>query len=683
MSSTPVGTTPGGISPGATPEIDRGFTGRDLCHAQHRSEHAKPGSISRAERAGLPDSATIPAMEHLVLGVTAFLVTVLAVTTLCRRTGFSAPLALILVGLLGSYLPFVHEPQLSPELIIVGALPPLLYASAVTTSLVDFRRNISAIGWLSVGLVLFTTAGVGAVVHQMLGIGWAASLAIGAVVAPPDAVAATAVARSIGLPRRVVTVLEGESLVNDATALVTLRTAIAAMGASVAVGGVLVDFVLAVAVAVAVGLLVAKVIGLCFKWLEDPLTSTALSLMAPFAAYVPAEELHGSGVLAVVVAGLVLGNKSPRIQSGQARLTQRINWSTIQFLLENSVFLLIGLQVRQVVDDARGTDLGWGQVLAVCLAVLATVMVLRVVWIFATRVLVHIGPRQQTTPARESLITSWAGMRGVVTLAAALTLPESTPYRSVLILVAMAVTLGTLLIQGLTLPALARRAGVFGPDPREDTLQEATIYQHAVAAGQASAAAAARPGDEETLERIREQGERRINSVWERLGRPEEEVETPSESWRRLRAAAIAGERAEVLRLRDAGEAEHEVLNRVLGALDMEEASILKFNEAAEKLRNSPLRPQLPDAPCEHLAAAPCSVEPTTAGYCPECREQGTDPVHLRLCLTCGHVGCCDSSVGRHGTAHHEQTGHPVMRSIEPGENWRWCFVDEVLGAGS
>lgn len=611
------------------------------------------------------------------------MVTVLAVASLCRRWGLNAPLVLLLVGLLGSYLPFVQEPHLSPEVILIGALPPLLYASAITTSLVDFRRNLSAIGWLSIGLVIFTTVGVGVVVHHMLGIGWAPALALGAVVAPPDAVAATAVARSIGLPRRVVSVLEGESLVNDATALVSLRTAITAMGASVAVGGILLDFAQAVLVAVVVGLVVARVVGLCFRITEDTNTSTALSLMTPFVAYVPAEGLGGSGVLAVVVAGLMLGHYSPQVQSGQARLAQRINWRTIQFALENAVFLLIGLQARSIVNDARGSDLGMVRVLALCFATLATVIVLRVLWVFATRLLVHIGPRQQTTPARESLVISWAGMRGVVTLAAALTLPHSTPYRSVLILVALAVTLGTLLLQGLTLLVLARHAGVFGPDPREDTLQEATIYQHAVAAGQKAALQVSRPGDEKLLEKLARQGDQRINSVWERLGRPDEDVETPSESWRRLRQAAIRGERAEVLRLRDSGQAEHEVLTRVLFALDLEEASILRFSETAEKVRNAPLRPQLPDSPCQHLAESPSSVEPTTAGYCASCREEGTDPVHLRLCLTCGHVGCCDSSVGRHATAHFRETGHPTMRSIEPGEDWRWCYEDELLGAGS
>ncbi|MEL4356557.1 MULTISPECIES: Na+/H+ antiporter [unclassified Luteococcus] len=622
-------------------------------------------------------------MEHLVLGATAFLVTVLAVTALCRRFGLNAPLVLIVIGLLGSYLPFIHEPQLSPEVILIGALPPLLYASAVTTSLMDFRRNASAIGWLSVGLVLFTTAGVGAVVHQLLGIGWAASLAIGAVVAPPDAVAATAVARSIGLPRRVVSVLEGESLVNDATALVSLRTAIAAMGASVAVGSVLLDFLRAVVVAIVVGLVVAKLANLCFRWTDDAATSTALSLLVPFVAYVPAEELHGSGVLSVVVAGLMIGHASPAIQSGQTRLAQQINWHTVQFLLENAVFLLIGLQVRSIVNNARGTDLTVGRVLFACLATLLTVMVLRVVWVLGTRVLVHIGPTQQTTPARESAVISWAGMRGVVTLAAALTLPEHTPYRSVLILIALAATMGTLLIQGLTLPIIARNIGIHGPDPREDTLQEATIYQHAVAAGLERVRAEAGPHDQDTIQLLQEQGERQINSIWERLGRPEADVETPSETWRRLRTASIAAERAEVLRMRDAGQAEHEVLGRVLNALDMEEAAILRRSEAAERVPGTPLRPALPDSPCQHLAASPCTVEPSTAGVCAACEADGTDPVHLRLCLTCGHVGCCDSSVGMHATRHFEETGHPTMRSIEPGEAWRWCYVDEVLGGGS
>lgn len=623
-------------------------------------------------------------MAHLVLGITAFLVVLLAVTSICRRLGLNAPLVLIAVGVVGSYLPFIHEPHLSPELILVGALPPLLYASAVSTSLVDFRRNLSTIGWLSVGLVLFTTAGVGAVVHATLGVSWAAAFAIGAVVAPPDAVAATAVARSIGLPRRMVTVLEGESLVNDATALVSMRTAIGAMGAAVALPQVGLATVLAVGVAIVVGMLVAKLTIICQRHVTSAPASVALSLLVPFVAYVPAEELHGSGVLAVVVSGLVLGHAAHHVQTGQTRLAQQVNWATIQFLLENTVFLLIGLQVRSILANAHGTGLGAQRVVIACVATLVAVMLLRVVWLMATRLVIHIGPTQARTPFNEAVVISWAGMRGVVTLAAALSLPEHTPYRPVLVLVALVVTIGTLLVQGLTLPLLARNIGIHGPDPREDALQEATVYQHAVQAGMAAARQTARPGDEETLERIQTLGERRVNAIWERLGRSDGTSETPSEVYRRLRGAAIEAERAEVLRIRDAGEAEHEVLLEILTSLDMEEASLGSFNERAEQAREArKLNPTLPDSPCEHLAESPCSVQPTTAGFCQECVDEGTNPVHLRLCLTCGHIGCCDSSVGLHATRHFQETGHATMRSIEPGESWRWCYVHELLGAGS
>ncbi|WP_040160743.1 Na+/H+ antiporter [Nigerium massiliense] len=619
-------------------------------------------------------------MEDLVIGVVAFLATVLAVSVAARRVRISAPLALVVVGVAGSYVPFVHAPELAPELILVVALPPLLYASAITSSLVDFRRQLSSIGWLSVGLVIFTTFGVGTVVHYLLGIAWAPALALGAVVAPPDAVAATAVARTIGLPRRVVTLLEGESLVNDATALVSLRTAVAAMGAAVTVGEVGRDFAVAVIVAVLVGLTVALVVSWVFRRASFTSTSTALSLMTPFLAFVPAEHLHGSGVLAVVVAGLVLGHKSPAIQSGEVRLAQRINWTTIQFILENSVFLLVGLQFRQIVSNATGTDLTWTQVAGVCAATLGTVIVLRVVWLLATRLLVHLGPRKQTMTTNETLVVSWAGMRGVVTLAAALTLPTQTPYRAVLILCAFTVTLGTLLIQGLTLPWLALRLGVHGPDAREDALQEAALYRRAFAAGMEATVAAARPGDEETVERLQELGERRVNGIWERLGHPE--GETPAAAYRRLRSIGLEAERAEVLTLRDAGEADHHVVREVLAALDIEEAGLARLHEADEQTSTDPLRPRLRSAPCEHLADAHAVVVPLTPGICAECQAEGLTPVHLRLCLECGHVGCCDSSAGRHATKHFEETGHPVMRSIEPGEDWRWCYVDEVLGAG-
>ncbi len=615
----------------------------------------------------------------LAIGIVSFVVTVLAVTTGCRRWRLNPPLTLLIVGLLGSYLPFVNAPDLSPELVLVGLLPPLLYSAAVDTSLIDFRRNIAAIGWLSVGLVIFTALGVGVVVHAVLPVSWAAAIALGAVVAPPDAVAATSVARSVGMPRRVVTVLEGESLVNDATALVSLRTAIAAIGASVAVFPVVLEFVLAVVIALVIGALIAKVYLWVVGRLDDWLTITVVSLLAPFVAYLPAEALNASGVLAVVVAGLIIGHGTPRVLTGQTRLGASINWRTVQFLLENSVFLLIGLQTRDILQGINNDSISMPVLAAASGATLAAVILLRLVWIFATRAMILVGGTR-LGDWRESMLIGWAGMRGVVTLAAALTLPYRTPHRPALIVVALAVTVGTLLLQGWTLAWLARRLGVQGPDPREDTLQEASVYRSAVNAGLAAAERAAGQGDAAALRLLRKRGDARVNNIWERLGTTETEAETPSQTMRRLRTVALRAERDEVLRLRDNAMVEHDVLSAVLAALDLEESALQRYSSRAEWTRAAPIRPSNIQAGCPHLAAAVDSVQPLTPQGCPDCIEQGITPVHLRLCLTCGHVGCCDSSVGQHATRHFEQAGHPVMQSMEPGETWRWCYIHQLDG---
>jgi Na+/H+ antiporter len=289
--------------------------------------------------------------------ILALIATVTAVSAVARRLEFPAPLLLVVIGIGASFLPFIEPFELSPDLVLIGLLPPLLYSAAIRTSLVDIRANRRAIGLLAVGLVIFTTAIVGLVAWWLLPIPLAAAIAFGAVVAPPDAVAATAIARRIGLPRRVVTVLEGESLLNDATALVALRTAIVALTGVVSVGSITLDFLWAAAGGAAIGVAVAMLIALVRKHIKDPTIDTALSLMAPFLAYLPAEELHASGVITVVTVGLILGHKAPVIQDATSRRNERINWETIQFLLENSVFLLIGLQVRSILDGVAGSDL--------------------------------------------------------------------------------------------------------------------------------------------------------------------------------------------------------------------------------------------------------------------------------------------------------------------------------------
>ncbi len=635
-----------------------------------------------------PRSPARMSLVDVALTLLAIAASVTVISGLARRVGLSAPLALIVVGVVVSYVPFIPEPTLSPEVVLFGLLPPLLYSAAIRTSLVDFRANKGAIGSLSVGLVLFTAAGVGLVAWWLLPIPFAVAFALGAVVGPPDAVAATAVARRIGLPRRVVTILEGESLVNDATALVSLRTAIAAFaaGGGVTFATVALDFGWAVLGGVAVGAAVALGIAQVRRRVTEPAIDTSISFMVPFLAYLPAEALHTSGVLAVVVAGLLLGHQSPVVQTASSRLSERINWSTVQFLLENTVFLMIGLQMRRIVSDVAASELGLGRIVLVCGAVLLAVMLLRPMWVFPFRWLAdHIGREgaaHSDTPWSHNAVLSWAGMRGVVTLAAAFVLPEDTPHREVLVLTAMVVTVGTLLIQGTTLPWLARTLNVRGPDPREDALQEATILQSSVAAG-LQALEKCDDADEDSIELLRSRAENRTNIVWERLGQGREDgLETPSETYRRLRMVMLRAEREELLRIRDAGTVDHEVLSHVMGQLDIEESMLDRIEERTSTLRDEPLLPpERPDDECAHLAAHHDRfVAPTTPHGCPDCLREGLQWVHLRLCLECGNVGCCNSSVGRHADKHFSETRHPVMRSFEPGEEWRWCYVDERLG---
>ena len=364
--------------------------------------------------------------------ILALAATVLAVTSLCRRFGLPAPLVLVVVGTIASFIPAVPTIELTPELVLLGFLPPLLYAAVIRTSLVDIRANIRPIGLLAVALVLFTMLTVGLLTWWLLPIPLAAALAFGAVVSPPDAVAATAVARRIGLPRRIVTILEGESLLNDATALVALRTAVLAFAGTVSIGSVTVDFLIAAGGGAIIGLAVAAVIVLLRKRLTDTVSDTLLSFMAPFLAYIPAEEVHASGVIAVVVAGLILGHKAPIVQDAQSRMSERVNWNTIQFLLENAVFLLLGLQLRWILEDVQQDDLGIGTVVVFCLGALVVAMISRPVMLFAGRFLLTRGDQTskgEAVPWQNLAVVSWAGMRGVVTIAAAFLLPEETPHR--------------------------------------------------------------------------------------------------------------------------------------------------------------------------------------------------------------------------------------------------------------
>jgi monovalent cation/hydrogen antiporter len=619
--------------------------------------------------------------------IVALVVTVLLVTAVARRLDWPAPLCLIAVGVAASYIPGVPDYRLDPDVVLIGLLPPLLYSAAIQTSLFDFRKYRGSIALLSVGLVVFTTFGVGLVAWVVVpGLPLAAGVAIGAVVAPPDAVAASVVARRVGMPRKVVRLLEGESLFNDAAALVALRTAIAAIAGTVSVWQVGLDFVVAAVGGIAVGGVVGLVAAFVRTRITDHVTDTALSFAVPFLAYLCAEELHGSGVLAVVVAGIILGHKSPTILSGAARLASRHNWQTVQFLLENVVFLLIGLQLRRILREVAASGLSWQVLSGICAAVLGATIVTRVLWLLGIGLLGRAITRLTTVrmkiwPWRYSAVVAWSGMRGVVTLAAAFVLPADTPQRAVLVLAAFVVVAGTLVVQGMTLPTLLRRLRLPRPDPAEDSLQEAAVVNDMTHVALARLEEIRGPGDsDEVIARLRGRLQDRSDSAWEQLGRQSTLEETPSNVYRRLRLQLLDVEREQCLKARDSGTVDDVVLRRVLEQLDIEESMLEPNEDEDSPVERELSTPAATVGSCKHLAHEWVDPERSATDGCAACIEEGTTWVHLRMCLGCGNVGCCDSSPRKHASQHFDDSHHPVMRSFEPGETWRWCFLDKQLG---
>jgi Na+/H+ antiporter len=615
------------------------------------------------------------------LGILGLVITVAVVAGVSRRFGWPTPVLLVAAGVVASYLPGVHRVDIDPDVILVGLLPPLLYAAAIRTSLVDFRANRQAIALLSVGLVAFTMVVVGLVTWWVVpAASLAAAFALGAVVAPTDAVAATVIARRVGMPRRIVSILEGESLVNDATALVALNTAIAAITGNVIAGRIGLDFAIAAGGGFAVGVIGAAVLARIRRHIRDPVLDTTLSFVAPYVVFLPAQGIHASGALAVVVAGLLLGHKSPVLQTAASRIAENTNWRTVQFLLENVVFMLIGLQLRGILDDVHDASLA----IRTCLAVVAATILARMVWVLTAVAAYRYGPRRMREQAwswQAGTIVSWAGMRGVVTLAAVFLLPAETPGRELLRLAAFAVVAGSLLIQGLSLPWLIRRLGLPAPDAAEDALQYAALITEAARAGQVRLNEVRSPDDPpEVIDQLLSRTNKRTNVAWERLGRPQAELEPPSAAYRRLRMQMLDAERTSLLEARDSGLVDDEVLRSALASVDLEESMLDRVEDAESRLDTELVAPPQPAEACEHLQAAPRVAVARTPGACEECLRDGTPWVHLRLCLRCGHVGCCDSSIGNHAAKHFAETDHPVMRSIEPGEAWRWCYVDERLG---
>jgi Na+/H+ antiporter len=521
----------------------------------------------------------------------AVLVVAVLLSAVFRRFNLSAPLALVLTGLAAGLIPGFPVIELNPQLVLFVILPPLLWSAGLESSYVALRRNIGPIGMLAVGLPLATTFAVGFVAFKTVpGLTGAAALTLGAIVAPPDSVSAAAIGRRLGLPRRMMTLLGGESLLNDATALTAYKVALAAaIGTAASWGHGLGTFALAAAGGVAVGGVLGAVIAYIRARLDDALSESAIGLVAPFFIYLVAEVIHGSGVLAVVVAALILGQRSTR--AGYAtRLQDKAVWKALQLVLESFAFLLIGLQLPKVIGGMRGIPFS---VIAVSsVAVLLTVILVRIGWLylftFLPRVLsARIRRRGPTPSAAQVFVVAWAGMRGVVSLAAAFGVPLTTmtgarfPGRPSIVFLTFVVVIGTLLLHGLTLPWLIRLLGVQGTEAQTDAIAEAGAQDRAAraAADRLDEVLAEQAGPSDVHDRaaeiLRGWNTRRRNSAWERLGRDDADIgESPASAFRRLRLEMLAAERKTLIEERDSGHIDDVVLRSVLHGLDLEEATL-------------------------------------------------------------------------------------------------------------
>jgi monovalent cation/hydrogen antiporter len=570
-------------------------------------------------------------MELTLIAVVG-VVAIVAVAAWSEHIGVAAPLVLVVVGIGLSFIPGLPALAVDPEVILGGVLPPLLYAAAVRMPAADFRRNFKAIAGLAVLLVAVTTLGVGLLVNSMLpGLGLAAALALGAIVSPTDAVAATAIGQKLGLPSRLLTVLEGEGLVNDASALVLLSSAVAALTGSVHLWHVGLDFVYAVVAAVAIGWIVGEVTVRVRGRLADTVLVTAVSFVVPFVAYVPTEEAGASGVLAVVVAGLVAGDHSPRFVRAQDRMAEAVNWATIAFLLESGIFLLMGLQLNTLLDQAADAGLSAWQAVGIGLLVSLLAVVLRFLFVAplvagirqdaqraaaqqprldAMESKIHagesFGPRgdrplserraeqvlRRITRVRADIdfrlaegfgfrggiVLAWAGMRGAVTVAAAQSLPEDTPLRPQLVLIAFVVAGVTLLGQGLTLPKVIRLVRVPGDDRTADRadyralLAELADTASGVLDDPALAGPDGQPYPPVVLDRVR--AELRLGGSG--LDTSDNRTD-PRVQYRELMLRLTAAERDRLLAARDRGTYRSRTITRALRQLDATEARLQRM----------------------------------------------------------------------------------------------------------
>jgi Na+/H+ antiporter len=519
-------------------------------------------------------------LHHLEI-VILLLALVLALTTVARKIFIPYPILLVIGGLILSVIPGLPAVTLSPDLVFLVFLPPILWAAAYFTSWREFRSNLRPISLLAVGLVLATTAAVAAVAHAMLpGMGWAEAIALGAIVSPPDAVSATAIGRRLRIPRRIVTILEGESLVNDATALVLYRTAVGvAVGGSFVPEETLLRFVFAALVGVALGLGV----GLVARWAlcatEDSFTQTAITLLAPYVAWVLGELTEASAVLACVAGGLHVRQHFSAAVAPTTRLQARAVWDLLIFVLNGFIFILIGLQLavlREAVPSGR-----YGQLLMAGVLVSLTAIVVRLGWVpsaaILSRALVPSLRARDPMPHWSSLfLIGWTGMRGIVTLAAALALPFTTasgqpfPFRAEIILISFGVILATLVLQGLSLTPLIRAMNLQEDRGSEEEERQAREHAATVALRRLDELAGEGWLTADHIDRLRVHYSRQLQRFASSGPIDPDCSLEGGDSFRRLRHETLSAERLALIGLRNDGTISDELLHRLEHELDVE-----------------------------------------------------------------------------------------------------------------
>ena len=497
------------------------------------------------------------------------------------------PIVLVLGAIPLGYVPGVPDVELDPDLVLVIFLPPLLYVAAFFADLRTLRASARALSLTAIGLVLLTTCAVAVVGHEVIGLPWAVAFALGAIVSPTDPVAATAIARELGAPRRLVDVIEGESLVNDSSALIAYRVAVAAaIGGSFSLFDASVEFVLAVLGGIGIGLLVGAAIAEVRRRLDDIPVEITISIFSGFVAYLPAEALGVSGVLAAVTTGIYLGWLAPQISTAQMRLQGFAVWELIVFIINAVLFVLIGLQLPGILDAVSHIDVG--TLAGYALAVIAVVVGTRFLWMFTTPYLIRMldrrpSQRERRVGAAQRVVMGWAGMRGAVSLAAALALPLETdagapfPERDLVIFLAYCVVLFTVVVQGLTLPALIRRLGVVDDGSEE----EAEEHAARIAAAEAALDALDGYAEEEwtreaTVERMRRTYAFRRRRFATMRGDVEDEdgIVDQSIAYQRLLHSVIEAQRTTLVQMRNEGLISAEVMRRVERDLDLEESRL-------------------------------------------------------------------------------------------------------------